>query len=143
MLLLHEAKIDKLMKRFANLADQRTTRHGNDNVVGESPAKLFGNLITYGLRALRVVGTQIDVHEAPCVLVGNLGAEAVYVVIIAVDANQPRAIDLRVQNLCRLKLSRNQDAGLDAQTSGLRGNRVCQIPRGRAADGIETEALRI
>jgi hypothetical protein len=61
---------------------------------------LLGDLVAYGLGAFGVVGAEVHVDEAPGVLVGDLGAEAVDVVVVAVNADKTRTIDLGVEDLC-------------------------------------------
>jgi len=104
---------------------------------------LLGDLIAHRLRAFGVVGAQVHVHEAPVVAVGNLRAQAVDVVVIAIDANQGCAVDLGVENLGGLKIGRHQDEGFEAQACGLRGNCVGQVAGGGAADRVKSKGLGI
>jgi hypothetical protein len=104
---------------------------------------LLGDLVAYGLGAFGVVGAEVDVDEAPGVLVGDLGAEAVDVVVVAVDADETRTVDLGVEDLCRLEVGGDEDAGLEAETGGLCGDRVGEVAGGGAADGGEAELLRV
>jgi hypothetical protein len=48
---------------------------------------LLGDLEALGFAAFGVVGAEVDVDEAPGVFVGDLGAEAVDMVVVAVDAD--------------------------------------------------------
>ena len=80
-----QAEGDEFGEGLFDLADERAAGHGADDVIGQAPAELFGDLVALGLRALCVVGTQVDVDEAPAVLIGDLGAEPVDVVVVAVD----------------------------------------------------------
>src|SRR6185437_5037157 len=105
------------LKGFADLADEGAARHGDDNVVGQSPAQLLGDLVAYRLGAFGIIGAQIDIHEAPVVLVGYLTAEAVDVVVVAVDADEAGAVDLSVENLGGFEFRRNEDAGLNTEPS--------------------------
>ena len=57
-------------------------------VVGRAPAKLLRHLVAQRLTALSVVGAHVDVDEGPLVLAAQLGAEAVYVVVAAVDRDR-------------------------------------------------------
>ena len=67
-----QAEEDELVEGLADFADQGAAGHGHDDVVGQAPAELLGDLVADGLRAFRVVGAQVDVDEAPVVLVGDL-----------------------------------------------------------------------
>ena len=87
-LVFDQAEFDQLVECLADLGDQRAASHGDDHVVGQPPAELLGDLKADGLRALGVIGTKIDVHESPVVALGNLRAQPVHVVVVAVDAHQ-------------------------------------------------------
>ena len=64
-------------------------------------------------------------------------------VVVAVDAHQARAIDLRVENLGRLEIGRHKDVRLQAEARGLRRDRVRQVAGRGAADRGEAEGLRV
>ncbi len=121
-LLFDEAEVDEFVEGFANFSDQRAAGHGDDDVVRKTPAELFGDLIADGLRTFGVVGAEVYVDEPPGVLVGNLGAEAIDVIVVAVDADQARAVDKGVEDLGGLEISGDEDGGLEAQACGLRGD---------------------
>ena len=142
-LVFDQTERDQLIEGLADLADQRAAGHGDDDVIRQAPAELLGDLVADGLRALGVVGAQVDVDEAPVVLVGDQGAEAVDVVVVAVDADQARAVDLGVEDLGGLEIGGDEDAGLQAQTRRLRGDGVGQVAGRGAADGVEAEGLRV
>src|SRR2546429_1432754 len=63
-------------------------------------------------------------------------------IVVAVDANDARAIDRRVEHLGRLEVRGNEDTRVEALLRGLRGDGVGQIAGRRAADGGETKAAR-
>src|SRR5271156_116526 len=75
-LLFDQAERNQLLEGLADFRDERAAGHRHDNIVGQPPAELLGDLKAHGLRAFRVVGTQIHIDEAPVVAVGDLGAEA-------------------------------------------------------------------
>ena len=142
-LVFDEAEVDELVEGLADFADERAAGHGDDDVVGQTPAELLGDLVADGLGAFGVVGAEVDVDEAPVVLVGDLGAEAVDVVVVAVDADEARAVDLGVEDLCGLEVGGDEDAGLEAEARGLRGDGVGEVAGGGAADGVEAELARV
>ena len=86
------------MKALRDFADEGASGHGDDDVIWEPPAELFGDLEAYGFGALSVVGAEIDVDEAPVVLVSDESAEAVDVVVVAVDADEASAVDEGVED---------------------------------------------
>src|SRR6202030_2153917 len=88
------------------------------------------------------VGTQIHVDEAPLEAVGNLRAQAIHVIVVAVDAHDARAIDRGVEDFGRLEVRGNEDAGIETLLRGLRSDGVGEIAGRRAADGGEMEATR-
>ena len=141
VLWLDQAERDQFLEGLVNLGDERAAGHGHDDVVGQAPAELLGDLIADGLRAFGVVGPQIDVHEAPLVLLADLRAEAVDLVVIAGDAHQARAEDVRAEHLGGLEIGGNEDPGLEAHARRLRGDGVGEIAGGGAAHDLEAERL--
>ena len=71
--------------------------------------------------------------------IGNLGAQAIHLVITPRNPHQPGAKNLRPQNLGGLKIGGDEDHSLKPVAGGLRRNCIGQIAGGRAGDGIETE----
>jgi hypothetical protein len=65
------------------------------------------------------------------------------VIVVAVDADETRAIDLGVENFGRLEVGGDEDAGLEAEAGGLGGDGVGEVAGGGAADGLEAELLRV
>ncbi len=64
-------------------------------------------------------------------------------IVVAVNANQVRAIDLRVEDLRRLQVRGDENVGLQAQARRAGGHRVGQVAGRRAAHGVESKSLRI
>src|SRR6266851_4424332 len=95
--------------------------------IGERPAELLGNFVAVRFRAFGIVGAQVDVDETPLETVGDLRAEAVDVIVVAVDAHDARAIDGGVEHLGGLEVGGNEDARVEALLSGLRGDGVGEI----------------
>ena len=79
---------------------------GHDDVVGRLPAELLGGLERERLRALGVVRAHVDVHERPLVHAGELGAQAVDVVVVAVDRDDVAAVDRGGDDLALLEVRR-------------------------------------
>ena len=140
---LDQAQEYQLIEGLANLANQAAAGHGNDDVVRQAPAKLLGNLVADRLRAFGIVRAQIDVDEAPVVLVRDQRGEAVDVVVVAVDADEARTIDQGVEDLGGLQVCGHQDAGLEAKARGLGSDRIGEIAGRRAADRVEAELARV
>ena len=138
----HPAERDQFAECFGNFGDQRTAGHGNDDVVGKRPAELLGDFVAVRLRAFGIVGAQIHVDEAPLKAVGDLRAEAIDVIVVAVDAHDARAVDGGVEHFGGLEVGGDEDAGVETLLRGLRGDGVGEIAGGRTADGGEIEAAR-
>ena len=64
-------------------------------------------------------------------------------VVVAVDADETRAVDLGVEDLCGFEVGGNEDAGLEAEAGGLSGDGVGEVAGGGAADGLEAEPARV
>ncbi len=132
----------ELAPRLVDLGDQRAAGHRRHHVVGQSPAQLVGDLVGVGLRALGVVGAQVDVHEGPAVAIGRLGAQPVDVVVGALDGDDAGAVDLGGDDLGRLEVARHQDRGLEAERRRVGRHRVGQVAGRRAGDVVEAELDR-
>src|SRR5207245_9769573 len=115
---------------------------GRDTVIGKRPAELRGDFVAVGFRAFGIVRAQIDVDEAPVEAVGNLRAEAIDVIVVAVDAHDARAINGRVQYFGGFEIGRDEDADVKALLCGLRGDGVGQVACRGTANGLEAEAAR-
>ena len=106
---------------------------GHDHAVGQLEPELLGDLEAERLRPLGVVGAEVHVHERPRVLGGKLGAEAVDVVVVAVDRDQAG---------CRTRRSRGSSAprGRPARTRMSRGPppRRGRRPRSRGCPSRRT-----
>src|SRR4029077_2838767 len=90
---LYEAELSELLEATGDLREQRARGDRHDAAVGQLPAELLGDLEGERLRALRVVRAQVDVDERPVALGAQLGAEAVDVVVVALDTDELRAVD--------------------------------------------------
>ena len=64
-------------------------------------------------------------------------------VVVAVNTNQGRAVDLRVENLRGLEVGGHEDVGLETESRSLRGDRVREVASRRAADGVKAKDLCI
>ena len=125
---------------FGNFADQRTPGHRYDYVVRQAPAELLGDFETVRLGAFGVVRAQVDVDQAPLEAVGDLGAEAVDLVVVAIDADDAGAVDGGIQNFCGLEIGWDEDAGVKALLGRLGGYGIGEIAGRGAAYGLEAEA---
>src|SRR5215475_1837083 len=94
------------------------------------------------LGALGVVRAQIHVDQAPVKPIGDLRAETVDVIVVAVDADDAGAVNGGIQNFGRLEIGGDKDAGVEALLGGLRGHRVREVAGGGAADSFKLEAAR-
>ncbi len=104
---------------------------------------LLGDLVANGLGTFSIVRAKVDVDEAPGVFVSDLGAEAVDVVVVSIDADEAGPVDLGVEDLGGLEVGWDEDGGLEAEASGLGGDGVGEVAGGGAADDIEAESLRV
>src|SRR3546814_5349120 len=73
-----------------------------DDHVGRAPAERLGDLEGERLGALGVERAQVDVDEAPAGLVGDLEAEAVDVVVGALDRDRSEEHTSELQSLMRI-----------------------------------------
>jgi len=136
-----ELEQPQLLEGLGDLGDERAARAGHHHVRGRPPAELLGDLVTVRLRALRIVRTDVDVHEGPAVLVPDLGAEPVDLVIGAFHGNEGRRVYERGDDLAALEVRGNEDVGLESSLGRVRGDGVGQIARGGAGHRVEAELL--
>ena len=131
-LVLDQAELDQLLERLVDLRQLRAGRHRDDDLVGQAPAELLGDLVAEGLGALGVEGADVDVDERPALLLaGDLGGELVDVVVVAVHRDEPVGEDRRVDLLGLLEVARDEDHRLDPGAGAGGGDRVGEVA-GRA-----------
>src|SRR5204863_529663 len=82
-----DGELRELTVSFVNLREQRTGRHRDDRVPWDVPAELLANLEAHRLAALGVIRAQVHVHETPAVFAGDLGAEAIHLIVSAVNGD--------------------------------------------------------
>src|SRR5260370_26909759 len=121
------------------MSDKETTWNGDNSIVRQSPPKLLRDLVAHGFRAFCIIRTKIHVYKSPAMLVRDLRAETVYVVVIAVNANDARAVDLSAQYLGRFEIGGNEDAGLEASACRLCRDRVGQVAGRRATHHVKAK----
>ena len=90
----------ELLERLVDLADQAAAGHRRDDVVGEPPAEVLGDLEAHRLRPLGVERPEVDVDEPPAEPEGDLRAEPVDVVVVALDGDHLGAVDRRRRGPC-------------------------------------------
>src|SRR5712664_2779286 len=98
--------------------------------------------VTNSRNAFAIIVTQVDVDESPLETVGDLRAEPVDVVVVAVDAHDARPIDRGIENFCRFEIGRNEDASVESLLRGLRGDGVGKISSRGTADGRKIKSAR-
>ena len=140
--LRHDAEIDELLVGLVDLGEEGTGCHAGNGVAGKLPAELLGDLEAHRLRSLGVVGTEVDVHEAPAVLAGDLGAETVHLIVGALDADDVGAVDERTEHLPLLEVGGDEDVALEARVGGVGGDGVGEIAGRGAGHHLESELTR-
>ena len=116
--LVEQADLVQLLEALVDLREQRAARDRHDHVVGRLPAELLGGLVRERLRALGVERPHVDVHERPRVLGRELRAQAVDVVVVAVDGDDVAAVDRGGEDLPGLEVGRDEH---EAGQAGARG----------------------
>ena len=139
LLLRHDPQLGELLVALVDLRQERSRGHAHDRVVGHLPVELLLDLEAHALAALGVVGAHIDVHEGPAVFAGDLRAEAVDLVVVALDAHHVRAVHERVEHLALLQVGGNEDVGVEAGGGGIGGHRVGKIASGGAGHRLEAQ----
>ncbi len=109
----------------------------------QPPAKLLGDFKAVGLGPFGVIRAEIDVDDRPAILVGDLGAEAVDIVIVPANADHVGPEDQRAKHFALLQVVRNHDKAADARLGGVGGGAVGEIARAGAADGVKAKFHRL
>jgi hypothetical protein len=138
-----DANFVKFLETLPYLRQKRPARTRHDHIVRPRPAELLHDLEALRLGALCVKGPDVNVHECPAVLVGNLAAEPVHVIIAPVHGNKMRLVGQGSHNLALLKACRDEDESLEARLGTMRRDRVGKVPGGGARHRIEPELLRL
>src|SRR6478672_4072563 len=139
-LVLDQAELDQLLEGLVHLGQLGAGRDRDDDLVGQPPAELLGDLVAQGLGALGVVGADVDVDERPAVLLaGDLRGEPVDVVVVAVHGDQRVGVDRGVHLLGLLEVARDEDDGLDAGAGARRRDGVGEVAGRRAGEHLAVE----
>ena len=140
---LDEPELEQLLEAPADLRVHGPGRDRRDDGVRELPAELLGDLVAERLRALRVVGPQSHVDEAPGHLEGELDRESAAIVVGAAHRVDRRAVHRRRDELLGLEIGRAEDCRFHPLGGGPRCDRVRQVASRRAGERVETELLRL
>ena len=134
-LVLDEAELDQLLERLVDLGQLGPGRHRDDDLVGQPPAELLGDLEAQRLGALGVERPHVDVDERPALLLArDLGGEPVDVVVGAVHRDQGVGVDGGVDLLGLLEVGRDEDHRLDARAGAGGGDGVGEVAGARAGE---------
>ena len=100
----------------------------NDGVLRHAPAELLGDFKRHALGAFGVIRAHIDVHKRPAELAGDFRAQPVDFVVMALDADDVRAVNERVENLALLQIRRNEHVGFQPGGGGLAATELARLP---------------
>ncbi len=138
-LLLDRADRDQLTERPVDLREQSAPHAiGHHHVVGQTPAELLGGLEPERLGALGVVGAHVHVHERPWQCLGDLAAETVHLVVVALDRDDLGAVGLGREDLRSLEVLGHEDVALDAGLRRVGGGGVRQVAGRGARDRLDS-----
>ncbi len=139
-LVLNQAELDQFAKALVDLGQLCAGSDGDDDLVGNPPAELLGDLVPQSLRALRVIGPDVDVDEGPALFFSrDLSGELVDVVVGALDGDQGRVIDGGSQDFLPLEIVGYKDNRLDACPGSGCGNSIGEVPGGRAGQNLKPQ----
>ena len=126
---------------LVDLGQQRAAGHAHDGVARSLPAKLLANLEAHRLGALGVIRAEVHVDEAPAVFAGDLGAQAVHLVVGAADADDVGAEHQGAEHLGGFQVGGDEHVGLQPGRGGVGGDGVSEVAGGGAGHGVEAEFL--
>ncbi len=133
----------QLVEPLVDLGEQRPARGRHHYMVRHLPTELLGRLERERLAAFGVVRPHVDVDERPLVDAGELRAQPVHVVVVAVDRDDVAAVYRGGEDFALLEVRRNEHVAAQPRVRGVRGDRVREIS-GRGARGdLEAELERL
>ena len=136
---LDETHLPQFAEALEDAREERAAGHRRHHVIRKPPSKLLGDFKAHRLRAFCVVRAKVDVGKSPPVTVGNLRAQPVHVVVIALHRDDMRAVDGRAQNLRGLEVVRDEDIARQPESSGVGGHASCEVPGGSAPEYLKTQ----
>ena len=136
---LEETDLAPLVEAKRDLREQRPGRHRADHPVRQLEAQLLGDLEAERLRALRVVGPHVHVHERPVTITGQLRAEAVDVVVAAPHRHELGPVDAGGEHLLLLQVGRDEDVGLEPRRRRVGSHCVGEVSGRRAGHDLVAE----
>ena len=137
---LDEPELAELLETLVDLGQLRAGRDRDDDLLGQAPAELLGDLVAQRLRTLGVVRADVDVDERPLlVLRRELGGEPVDVVVVAVDGQQRAAVDGGGEDLGLLQRRRDQHDRVPPGARRRGGDGVGEVARRGAAQHGEAQ----
>ena len=138
-LLVEDADFDEFLVGLVDLGEERAAGHRDDGVAREFPAELLGNFEAHALGSFGVVRAEVHIHKAPAVFAGDLGAEAVHLIIGAFDADDLRAVNKRSNNFAFFQICGNQDITGESGGGCIGGHGVREVSGGGAGDYFEPQ----
>ncbi len=144
---LDQAQLDQLLQTLVDLGELGARGDRDHDLLRQPPAELLADLVGERLGALAVVRPQIDVDEAPALagrVADQLRAEAVHVVVVALDADQLAAVHAGHHDLALLQVVRDEHAGPEAGPGRRRADRAGQVAgRGAGQRGVAEHPGRL
>ena len=138
-LLVEDADFNKFLVGFVDLGEERAAGHRDDCVAWELPAELLGDFEAHAFGSLRVVGAEVHIHKAPAVFAGDLGAEAVHLIVGAFDADDLCAVNKRADNFALLQIRGDEDIARETCSGCIGGHGVREVAGGGAGDDFEAQ----
>jgi hypothetical protein len=139
-LVLDQTERDQFLERLVHLGQLGAGGDRNDDLVGQPPPELFGDLIAQRLGALGVEGAHVDVDERPALLLTrDLRGEFVDVVVVAVDRHQLLGVDRAVDLLGVFEVAGDEDDRTNPGARTSRSDGVGQVAGARAGEDLGVE----
>src|SRR6478736_1073824 len=118
-LILKNAGLNKLPIGLVDFCQKGTAGHWNDGMPRQFPSQLLRDFKTHALGSFSVIRAQVDVHETPAVLPGDLRTKPVDLIVGAADADHIGPVNQRTENFALFQIGRNQNVALQARGCGI------------------------
>lgn len=103
------------------------------------PTELLDEFKAEGFRAFGIERTDIYVNKRPRINPTDFAAESVNIVISASDAYDCGSINERSDDFANFEVGWDEEKAIEFRDSGMCGNGVGEITRGRAGNSVKVE----
>ena len=114
-----QSDLVKFVGGFPDFRQERSARHGDDDVIWRFPTQLFHRLVEKGLGSFGIIRTDVDVDEGPFIFGADFAAESIDFVVSAADADEIRSKDESPENFSGFQITGNENVTFQTGGGGI------------------------